>query len=162
RSEVSLSEVTNHGRGGRRHDPAGRFRTGHQTRAGARDHAEAGARCGHDQRAAPVLGPGDCTPGGARRVDRCERARDRGAVGGGMTFAGGPFNHATLQALARMVQQLRAAPGTTGLLTCISGMITKHGMALWSTAPPSSGGFQFADVSATAEATTPVVELVEH
>jgi acetyl-CoA C-acetyltransferase len=79
-------------------------------------------------------------------------------VGGGMTFGGGPLNNATFQALARMVEQLRAAPGSVGLLTCISGMITKHGMALWSTAPPD-GGFQFADVSTDAAAATPLVEL---
>jgi acetyl-CoA C-acetyltransferase len=66
-------------------------------------------------------------------------------VGGGMTFGGGPLNNATFQALARMVEQLRDAPGHVGLLTCISGIITKHGMALWSTAPPDAG-FRFGDV----------------
>ncbi len=75
-----------------------------------------------------------------------------------MTFAGGPLNNATFQALARMVEQLRAVPGTTGLLTGISGMITKHGMALWSTTPPDEE-FRFADVSAATEATTSVLEL---
>jgi acetyl-CoA C-acetyltransferase len=79
-------------------------------------------------------------------------------VGGGMTFGGGPLNNATFQALARMVEQLRAQPGRVGLLTFISGMITKHGMALWSTTP-ADGGFAFADVSEQAEATTPVVDI---
>jgi acetyl-CoA C-acetyltransferase len=83
-------------------------------------------------------------------------------VGGGMTFGGGPLNNATFQALARMVEQLRAAPDAVGLLTFISGMITKHGMALWSCAPPEQG-FRFADVSEEAAATTPVLEVVaEH
>jgi acetyl-CoA C-acetyltransferase len=83
-------------------------------------------------------------------------------VGGGMSFGGGPLNNATFQALARMVEQLRAAPDAVGLLTFISGMITKHGMALWSCAP-AAHGFRFADVSAEAEATTPVMEVVaEH
>ena len=81
-------------------------------------------------------------------------------VGGGMTFGGGPLNNATFQALARMVEQLRAAPGTTGLLTAISGIITKHGMALWSTAPPD-GGFRFGDVSAATAATTPVLDRAD-
>jgi acetyl-CoA C-acetyltransferase len=79
-------------------------------------------------------------------------------VGGGMTFGGGPLNNATFQALARMVDQLRATPGSTGLLTFISGIITKHGMALWSTTPPD-GGFRFADISADVAATTPLIDL---
>ena len=54
-------------------------------------------------------------------------------VTGGMTFAGGPLDNYNFQALAKMVEVLREQPGTTGLVTCISGMITKHGMAMWST-----------------------------
>jgi acetyl-CoA C-acetyltransferase len=130
-------------------------------RAGAERLTELG---GHDASAADVIDLYSCFPAAVRiqalelglPVDRPE-ARPL-TVGGGMTFGGGPLNNATFQALARMVEQLRSAPGTTGLLTCISGMITKHGMALWSTAPPH-GGFRFGDVSAQAEATTPVVEL---
>ena len=61
------------------------------------------------------------------------------SVGGGMTFGGGPLNNATFQALARMVTLLRDAPGTTGLLTFISGIITKHGTSVWSTTPPDAG-----------------------
>ena len=61
------------------------------------------------------------------------------SVGGGMTFGGGPLNNATFQALARMVPMLRDAPGTTGLLTFISGIITKHGTSVWSTTPARAG-----------------------
>ena len=68
-------------------------------------------------------------------------------VTGGMTFAGGPLNNTNLQALAKMAEVLRGRPGAVGLVTCISGMITKHGMALWSSEPPA-GGFRSADVSA--------------
>jgi acetyl-CoA C-acetyltransferase len=82
------------------------------------------------------------------------------SVGGGMTFGGGPLNNATFQALARMVPMLRAAPGTTGLLTFISGIITKHGIAVWSTAPPERDGFAYADTSAAVEAGTPALEVV--
>jgi acetyl-CoA C-acetyltransferase len=130
-------------------------------RAGAERLAELG---GHDVSAADVIDLYSCFPAAVRiqalelglPVDRPD-ARPL-SVGGGMTFGGGPLNNATFQALARMVEQLRAGPGTTGLLTCISGMITKYGMALWSTTPPD-GGFRFGDVSAVAEATTPVVEV---
>ena len=74
-------------------------------------------------------------------------------VTGGMTFAGGPLDNYNFQALAKMVEVLREQPGTTGLVTCISGMITKHGMAMWSTAPPTDG-FRFADVSDETSART--------
>jgi acetyl-CoA C-acetyltransferase len=130
-------------------------------RAGAKRLAELG---GYDPAAAEIVDLYSCFPAAVRIQARelglpLDRLDDRPlTVGGGMTFAGGPLNNATFQALARMVEQLRAAPGTTGLLTCISGMITKHGMALWSTTPPDEG-FRFGDVSAAAEAATPVLEL---
>ena len=79
-------------------------------------------------------------------------------VTGGMTFAGGPLDNYNLQALAKMVEVLREHPGTTGLVTCISGMITKHGMAMWSTTPPGDG-FRFADVSDETSARTAVRDL---
>ncbi len=122
------------------------------------------AELGHDPAAAELVDLYSCFPA-AVRIQALELGLpldhfdDRPlTVGGGMTFAGGPLNNATFQALVAMVEQLRAAPGTTGLLTCISGMITKHGMALWSTTPPDAG-FRFGDVSAATEATTAVLEL---
>ena len=81
------------------------------------------------------------------------------SVGGGMTFGGGPLNNATFQALARMVPMLRDAPGTTGLLTFISGIITKHGTSLWSTTPPEAG-FTFADISEAVAAGTQALDVV--
>jgi acetyl-CoA C-acetyltransferase len=81
------------------------------------------------------------------------------SVGGGMTFGGGPLNNATFQALGRMVQMLRDAPGSTGLLTFISGLITKHGISVWSTTPPERG-FTFADTSDAVEAGTDALEVV--
>jgi acetyl-CoA C-acetyltransferase len=79
-------------------------------------------------------------------------------VTGGMTFAGGPLDNYNFQALAKMVERLREQAGTTGLVTCVSGMITKHGMTLWSTRP-ADGGFRFADVSDETRARTSVLDL---
>jgi acetyl-CoA C-acetyltransferase len=78
-------------------------------------------------------------------------------VTGGMTFAGGPLNHFALQALVRLAQVLRDDPGAgTGLLTAVSGMLTKQGVSLWSR-EPGANGFLHADVSeATAAATAAV------
>lgn len=83
------------------------------------------------------------------------------SVGGGMTFGGGPLNNATFQALGRMVPALRDAPGSTGLLTFISGFITKHGISVWSTTPPEPG-FTFADTSDAVEAGTSALDVVGH
>lgn len=82
------------------------------------------------------------------------------SVGGGMTFGGGPLNNATFQALARMVPLLRERPGSTGLLTFISGIITKHGTSLWSTEPPERG-FAFSDISSEVAAATPALDVVD-
>ena len=58
-------------------------------------------------------------------------------VTGGMTWAGGPLNNYVIQAAVKMAQELRADPGSTGLLTSISGMITKQGAGMWSAEPPA-------------------------
>ncbi len=68
-------------------------------------------------------------------------------VTGGMTFAGGPLNNFVLQALAKMVAVLRGDPGSTGLVSAVSGMLTKQGVSLWSTRPPETP-FGFFDVTA--------------
>jgi acetyl-CoA C-acetyltransferase len=82
--------------------------------------------------------------------------RDAVSVTGGMTFAGGPLNNFVLQAIARMAGVLRADPGSTGIVTAVSGILTKQGVSLWSS-EPSEGGFHYDDVGA---AETERVEVV--
>jgi acetyl-CoA C-acetyltransferase len=55
-------------------------------------------------------------------------------VTGGMAFAGGPFNSFVLHATAAMARRLREQPGL-GLVTTVSGMLTKPGLAVWSSEP---------------------------
>jgi acetyl-CoA C-acetyltransferase len=81
-------------------------------------------------------------------------------VTGGMTFGGGPLNNYVLQSTAKMAQVLRADPGTTGLVTCVSGMLTKFAGALWSTEPPARP-FEAADVTEQVHADMPPRPLVE-
>lgn len=69
-------------------------------------------------------------------------------VTGGMPFAGGPLNNFVLQALVRMAQVLRADRGSVGMATAVSGMLTKQGVSLWSSAPPASA---FKHIDATAQ-----------
>jgi acetyl-CoA C-acetyltransferase len=83
-----------------------------------------------------------------------ESTNDRAlTVTGGMTFAGGPLNNYVLQALAKMAEILRSDPGSVGLVTAISGMMTKQAVGLWSVRPPS-GAFCSRDVSDEARGLT--------
>ena len=75
-------------------------------------------------------------------------------VTGGMTFGGGPLNNYVLQSTAKMAEVLRADPGATGLVTCVSGMLTKFAGALWSTTPPAKG-YASTDVTKKVEAAMP-------
>jgi acetyl-CoA C-acetyltransferase len=81
-------------------------------------------------------------------------------VSGGMTFGGGPLNNAVLQGMVPFVRDLRRDPGALGLITSVSGMLTKPGASLWS-ATPSSEPFHAVDVTAEATART-VVHPVLH
>ncbi len=79
-------------------------------------------------------------------------------VTGGMAFAGGPFNHYTLWSTAVMARRLRAEPGRVGLVTAVSGMLTKQGAMVWSSEP--GDGYWHADVTGAVEAATPRVPCV--
>ena len=59
-------------------------------------------------------------------------------VTGGMTFGGGPLNNAVLQGLVR-ARPAGCGPiaGALGLITSVSGLLTKPGASLWSTAEPA-------------------------
>jgi len=79
-------------------------------------------------------------------------------VTGGMTFAGGPFNNFVFEATAAVVPLLRSAPEKRGLVTTVSGMLTKPGLAVWSGEPPT-GGPLVADLADEASARTPTVPV---
>jgi acetyl-CoA C-acetyltransferase len=115
------------------------------------------ARAGERALAAASRAPADvahlelysCVPS-AVRVQARELGIDEArplSLTGGMTFAGGPLNNFVLQALARMAHVLRADPGSCGMLTAVSGILTKQGVSLWST-EPAPGAFRFEDASA--------------
>lgn len=80
-------------------------------------------------------------------------------VTGGMTFGGGPLNNYVLQSTARMAELLRDQPGAKGLVTSVSGMLTKQGFGVWST-EPNPDGFAFADLTEEARAESPPLPLV--
>lgn len=80
-------------------------------------------------------------------------------VTGGMAYAGGPLNNFVLQALAKMAGILRKDPGSTGVVTAVSGMLTKQGVSLWSGRAPEVPFF-FDDVSEQTAADSASVEVV--
>jgi acetyl-CoA C-acetyltransferase len=81
---------------------------------------------------------------------------------GGMAFSGGPFNHFVLQSLRVLGGHLRSDPSALGLLTTVSGMLSKPGLAIWSATPPSRGGAALlADMATETTAATSVVPVVD-
>ena len=84
-------------------------------------------------------------------------------VTGGMAFAGGPFNNFVYQATAAVAQRLREDPPAVGMVTTVSGLLTKPGLAVWSATPDGADPLvaDLADRAATATATVPAVATLE-
>ena len=78
-------------------------------------------------------------------------------ITGGMAFAGGPFNSFVLQATAAMARRLREQPGL-GLVTTVSGMLTKPGLAVWSSEPDGQPPL-VDDLAAAASAATETIHV---
>jgi len=81
-------------------------------------------------------------------------------VTGGMAFAGGPFNNFVLQSLAAVVRQLRDDPGRLGLVTTVSGLLTKPGLGVWSARPDGRPPL-LADLAYEVASVTDTFEAVE-
>jgi acetyl-CoA C-acetyltransferase len=83
-------------------------------------------------------------------------------LGGGMAFAGGPFNHFVLQSLRLLGRRLREEPAALGLLTTVSGMLSKPGLAVWSATPVPAGSQPLlSDLAPEVIAATEVVPVVD-
>lgn len=66
-------------------------------------------------------------------------------VSGGLGFAGGPFNSYVLHSTACMMERIRAARGSRGLVTSVGGWVSKHAFGVYGGDPPARG-FRFEDV----------------
>ena len=77
---------------------------------------------------------------------------------GGMPFAGGPFNHFTYMATAEVARRLRRGDGRHGLVTTVSGLLTKGGLMVWGREPHPDGAL-VADVAEEARAATVVADI---
>jgi len=81
-------------------------------------------------------------------------------VTGGLPYAGGPGNNATLHSVASMVERLREAPGRVGLVTGNGWYLTKHSALLLSSAPAEGAAAEGAPAP-EADGEGPAPELAE-
>lgn len=81
-------------------------------------------------------------------------------VTGGMAFAGGPFNNFVLQATVAVAERLRGDPSALGVVTTVSGLLTKPGIGVWSAGPDGRPPL-VGDLAGEAAATTEVVEVAD-
>ena len=102
-----------------------------------------------------------CFPAAVRvQLDEFGMVNDGGlTVTGAMTFGGGPLNNFVFQATVKMAQLLRAQPDEVGLVTSVSGMLTKQACALWS-AYPGEAPWAFSDVTAEVSRSSPLCDLI--
>ncbi|MDQ1444438.1 MAG: acetyl-CoA C-acetyltransferase, partial [Acidimicrobiaceae bacterium] len=73
-------------------------------------------------------------------------------VTGGLCFAGGPGNNYVTHSIASMTDVLRNDPGSFGLVTALGWYTTKHSIGVYSTEPPTAGGFRSAHPQAEVDA----------
>ena len=123
------------------------------------------ARIGRQLAEIEVIELYSCFPA-AVRVQQRELGLDlRGTptVTGGMAFAGGPFNNFVLQSTAAVVRRLRAEPAALGMVTTVSGLLTKPGIGIWSCRPDGRAALvdDLAEPVREATGTLPVVETLD-
>jgi acetyl-CoA C-acetyltransferase len=102
-----------------------------------------------------------CYPAAVRVQQRALRLLPDGVptITGGEPFAGGPWNNFVLQTTAAMIERVRAQPDAKGLVSTVSGILNKPGLAVYSTRPEPLP-FLIADLAEEAERATARVELV--
>jgi acetyl-CoA C-acetyltransferase len=102
-----------------------------------------------------------CFPAAVRVQQRALRLETGGVptITGGESFAGGPWNNFVLQATAAMVERLRARPGAKGLVTTLSGLVNKPGLAVYA-GEPGPVPLLLGDLADEADRATPRVEVV--
>jgi hypothetical protein len=95
------------------------------------------AHLGHPLAALDHVELYSCFPAAVRVQQRALRLPVDGVptITGGETFAGGPWNNFVLQATAAMIERLRAERDAKGLVTTLSGLVNKPGLAVYAARP---------------------------
>jgi acetyl-CoA C-acetyltransferase len=76
---------------------------------------------------------------------------------GGMTFGGGPLNNFVVQSWVRMVERMRETGASHGVVTAISGLITKQGVSVLGAEPERT--FVHDDVTKETAQRSPTIEV---
>jgi acetyl-CoA C-acetyltransferase len=122
----------------------------------------AGAALGQPVAELPIAEVYSCFPAAVRVQQRALGLHIEGTptITGGMAFAGGPFNNYVLQSMAPVIHALRQRPDELGLITTVSGMLSKPGLAIWSATPPPDPRRPLtADLADEADAATPTLPV---
>lgn len=121
----------------------------------------AAAHLGHALSAIPLVELYSCFPAAVRVQQRALRLPVDGVptITGGEAFAGGPWNNFVLQTTAAMVERLRVQRDATGLVSSLSGLVNKPGLAVYATRPEPIP-LLLGDLADEAEQATPRVELI--
>ena len=119
------------------------------------------AHLGHRLAAIELVELYSCFPAAVRVQQRALRLPVDGVptITGGETFAGGPWNNFVLQTTAAVVERLRADRDAKGLVSTVSGIVNKPGLAVYATRP-GSAPLLLGDLAEDAERATPRCELV--
>jgi acetyl-CoA C-acetyltransferase len=124
--------------------------------------AAAASRMGRPLAAAEIIELYSCFPAAVRVQQRALSLDGDGTptITGGMAFAGGPFNNFVLQATAAMAAAIRARPAALGVVTTVSGLLTKPGIGVWSGRSDGRPPL-LADLADAVRSKTEVMDVIE-
>jgi acetyl-CoA C-acetyltransferase len=116
---------------------------------------------GHSLSAIELVELYSCFPAAVRVQQRALRLPVDGVptITGGETFAGGPWNNFVLQTTAAMIERLRAQRDAKGLVSTLSGILNKAGLAVYA-AEPNPAPLLLGDLADPADRATPRLEAI--
>jgi acetyl-CoA C-acetyltransferase len=119
------------------------------------------ARLGHALSGITLVELYSCFPAAVRVQQRALRLPAGGVptITGGETFAGGPWNNFVLQATAAMAERLRGERDAKGLVSTVSGLVNKPGLAVYA-AQPDPAPLLVGDLADHADRATPRADLI--
>jgi acetyl-CoA C-acetyltransferase len=121
----------------------------------------AAAHLGHAPSAIDLVELYSCFPAAVRVQQRALQLPIDGVptITGGEAFAGGPWNNFVLQTTAAMIERLRMQRDAKGLVSSLSGLVNKPGLAVYA-AQPGPAPLLLDDLAGEADRATPRVEAI--
>lgn len=121
----------------------------------------AAAHLGHPLSNIELVEIYSCFPAAVRVQQRALQLPVDGVptITGGEPFAGGPWNNFVLQATAAMIERLRVERDVKGLVSTVSGLLNKPGLAVYA-AEPGDAPLLLDNLAEQAKHATPALELI--